>query len=140
MAALQAAHSGLWIAAGELSPARRRLARFGTFATVAAVAYAATPKPSEELVVGQQPFLASEGSPESGSEEPFDKRKALVTAGMIGLSAAMIVGRRSLEKKWLARLARKGHTRPRRALAVRMAAVEFTGLLAIQAAEMRTER
>jgi hypothetical protein len=153
LAALQAVFSSTWILARELSPAKRRLARASTFAAVTAVGYVLTPKPSKEateeaeqdleLVVGAQPFLASEGVPEDLEAEPpvpFDKRKAALAVGAVALSVAAVVGRRQLEKRWLARLTRNGHPRPTRALAVRMAGVEFAGQLAIQFAEVHKER
>jgi hypothetical protein len=141
VAALQAALSSAWIAARELSPARRRLARFGTVAVVAAVGYVTAPKEPEtepgEIVVAADPFPVSDPQPVEGDEPEFtfDKRKAAVGIALLGLSAAALVGRRRLEKRWLARLTRNGHPHPTRALALRMAAVEFTGQLALQVAE-----
>lgn len=148
MAALQAALSSTWIAARELSPARRRLARSGIVAAVATVSYAASARSSDdrlrssdELVVGKRPMLVSEGGPvvdpDTVPEFTFDKRKAAVAAGLVALSAAAMIGRRQLEKRWLARLTRNGHPHPTRALALRMGAVEFAGQLALQLAEMR---
>ncbi|MBL7256348.1 hypothetical protein [Paractinoplanes lichenicola] len=46
LAALQAALSGSWIAAGELSPARRRLARFGAVALTTGIGYVLSPPSS----------------------------------------------------------------------------------------------
>jgi hypothetical protein len=148
LAALQAILSSTWILARELPPAKRRLARVGTVAAVTAVGYVLSPKPEDEeeepeLVVGAQPFLASDGLPEDREAEPpapFDKRKAVLAAGAIGLSVAAVVGRRQLEKRWLARLTRNGHPHPTRGLAVRIAGVEFVGQLVLQAVDVHKAR
>jgi hypothetical protein len=142
-AALQAGLTGAWIAARDLSPARRRLTRLGTVAAGAAIGWAVVPDEPEpeteaetELVVADKPFAVTDPPP---SEEPpaLDKRKVIIGAAVVGLSVAALVGRRQLEKRWLARLTRDGHRRPTRALAVRMAAVEFAATLALQAADPR---
>ncbi|MFD1373344.1 hypothetical protein [Actinoplanes sichuanensis] len=143
LAALQAALSSTWIAARELSPAKRRLARLGTVAAVGAVGWVVTPKEKEkedefELVVADRPFPVSEPQPIAEDEPaPFDKRKAALGLAMLGLTVAAVVGRRQLEKRWLARLTRNGHPHPTRALAVRIGAVEFAGQLALQVADAR---
>ncbi|MBM2623219.1 hypothetical protein JIG36_47760 [Actinoplanes sp. LDG1-06] len=160
MAALQAALSGTWIAAGELSPVRRRLARAGSVVTVAAIGYIVSPPadrsaespvslrlvaPSAEHSLGiaapdldgTSPEAASPQEEQPEAEVSIDKRKALTGAVVIALSAAAIVGRRKLEKRWLTRLTRNGHAHPTRALAVRMAAVEFAGQFALQMADRR---
>jgi hypothetical protein len=138
-AALQAGLTGAWIAARDLSPARRRLTRFGTVAAVAAIGWAVVPdrpEPEPELVVADKPFAVTD--PPASEELPaLDKRKAIIGATVVGLSVAALVGRRQLEKRWLARLTRNGHRSPTRALAVRMAAVEFATTLALQAADLR---
>ncbi|MEU8242238.1 hypothetical protein AB0C07_28640 [Actinoplanes missouriensis] len=154
LAALQAVLSSTWIAARELSPAKRRLARLGTVAAVAAVGWVAAPKDAPDSdsddqigpAVGANPYLAAEGaaSPDDASqpdsEPPFDKRKAALVAGGIGIGVAAMAGRRQLEKRWLARLTRNGHPHPTRALAVRMAGVEFVGQLAMQLNDVRKAR
>ncbi|MEV4276920.1 hypothetical protein [Actinoplanes xinjiangensis] len=146
VAALQAALSSTWIAARELSPAKRRLARLGTTAAVAAIGYVTSPKEPDgqsdgepgDLVVADRPFPVSEPPvPEEAPEPAFDKRKAVVGLAMIGLTVAAVVGRRTVEKRWLARLTRNGHPHPTRALAVRIGAIEFAGQFALQVAEAR---
>lgn len=138
-AALQAAVSSTWIAARELTPARRRLARVATVAAGAVVAHLAAP-PKADPVVGANPFPVGEGAPPAAPDFTFDKRRAAVGAGVVALSVAAVAGRRLLEKRWLARLTRAGHPHPTRALAVRMAAVEFAGQLALQLPDVRTAR
>lgn len=155
LAALQAVLSSTWIAARELSPAKRRLARLGTVAAVAAVGWVAAPKDASDSddrigpAIGASPYLAAEGAASltasddaspPDSEPPFDKRKAALMAGGIGIGVAAMVGRRQLEKRWLARLTRNGHPHPTRALAVRMAGVEFVGQLAMQLNDVRKAR
>ncbi|MEV6302205.1 hypothetical protein AB0M02_22505 [Actinoplanes sp. NPDC051861] len=178
MAALQAALSASWIAARELPPAKRRLARLAVVGAVAAAGYVASPDPEpgrdladefslagpSESGLPSSPSAASSpaasspagsssaASPSGVSPSPagpvvpspsefvIDKRKAAVGVAVLGLSVAAMAGRRQLEKRWLRRLTSKGHAHPTRALAVRMAAVEFTGQLAIQLADLRVAR
>lgn len=144
VAALQAALSGVWIAAAELTPVRRRLVRAGSVAALGAITLAVSPKSDETdskaIVVGAHPRLVTEGIPPSEpnpAEFTIDKRKAAVTAGALGLALATNVGRRRLQKRWLARLTSDGHPHPTRVLAVRMAAVEFALQVAVQAASSR---
>ncbi|HWS35374.1 MAG TPA: hypothetical protein VN408_21885 [Actinoplanes sp.] len=138
LAVLQAGTSGAWIAARDLSPARRRLTRLGTVAAAAAISYAVTPDRPEddqddEIVLSEQPFPVTDPPPAA----PFDKRKAVLAAGAIGLSVAAIVGRSRMEKRWLSRLQRTNHPNPTRGLAVRMAGVEFAAHLAFQLVDAR---
>jgi hypothetical protein len=72
---------------------------------------------------------------EDAPEFTFDKRKAAVGLAIIGLTAVAVVGRRTVEKRWLARLTRNGHPHPTRALAVRIGAIEFAGQFALQVAD-----
>jgi hypothetical protein len=144
MAALQAALTSSWIAARDLSPMRRRLTRTGLVAAIGAVSYVVSPRSEDssddsgaEIVVGQRPMLVSEFTVEPEPTPAFDKRKAAVGAAVVALSVGAMIGRRQLEKRWLARLTRNGHPHPTRALAVRIGAVEFAGALALQFAEMR---
>ncbi|GAB2591805.1 hypothetical protein Aab01nite_38520 [Paractinoplanes abujensis] len=183
LAALQAALSGSWIAAGELTPARRRLARLGAVAVTTGIGYVISPPSSSSAETPDSPVtlrLVAPGSanalgvaaPElAGSPDaahptgdrapqaaagpshglldasemldikvPFDKRKAVLGAAVVALSAGAIAGRRQLEKRWLARLTGHGHPHPTRGLAVRMAAVEFAGQFALQLADRRRNR
>ena len=125
-AALQAAVSGAWIAARELSPAKRRLARFGTVAAVAAIGYVVS---SESPEAGEKPEAAD-----------FDRRQAAALGLGVVAGTAGIVGRRQLEKRWLARLTRDGHPHPTRALAVRMTAAHFALHLALKLADLHKDR
>ncbi|MDY7090940.1 MAG: hypothetical protein SYR96_38375, partial [Actinomycetota bacterium] len=193
MAALQAALSGTWIAAGELSPARRRLTRFGAAALVSGAGYVisqpsrssdtpASPRdapvdlrliaPGSANALGiaapdltgsadaTHPASADEAAGNTGAsrgshglldasdllgigdkiEIPYDKRRAAMGAAVVALSVGAMVGRRRLEKRWLAGLTRSGHPHPTRALAVRIAAIEFAAQLALQFAEQRRPR
>jgi hypothetical protein len=56
-------------------------------------------------------------------EPPVDKRQLIVTGTAFAIAAGAILGRRLIERRWLARLERKGHPRPYRALGVRMGAL-----------------
>jgi hypothetical protein len=124
-AAAQAVVSGAWIAARELSPAKRRLARLSTVAAVAAVGWATSDDTEAP---------GSETDDDTPSPE-FDRRKAAALGVAALAGTAAILGRRRLEKRWLARLTRDGHTHPTRALALRMSAVEFTLHLGLQLAD-----
>ena len=141
--ALDAASIGAWIAAAELPPMRRRLARGGLAAVTAAVA-----------IPGFRAARASDDStgpaaPSTGSELPFveagiklpvdepsdadtSMHRRAVLVGAVGVAAlttavAVSVGGaaagRQLERRWLARLTRHGHPHPHRALAVRIASL-----------------
>lgn len=144
VAAMQAVSSSAWIAARELPPARRRLARAGIIA-VGAAGYAAMPdnrRTIRELrseveslrdkdeEAGDEPESRPD-EPEA-PESPFDKRRAIATAGALGLTIAVTLGRRRLQKRWLARLVRDGHAHPNRALALRMAPMMFAAEIAVQ--------
>jgi hypothetical protein len=50
------------------------------------------------------------------------------------------VGRRRLERVWLARLRRNGHPHPERGLALRVAAFAFVAALPRQIAQVRRSR
>ncbi len=145
MAALQAVLSAAWIAARDLPPARRRLTRFGTVAAVTAIGYAVSPSPAsndDEVNLAERPVrLADVKEPDDTPAElvpevSIDKRKAALTVAVLGFSAAALWGRRRLEKNWSARLIRNGHPHPTRALAARIAGVEFAAQLVIQLADL----
>lgn len=110
MSALQGLLTATWIAAGELPTAKRRVARAGAVATLSAVAS-----------IGDR----AEPAPPKPAEKVDAKRSLALTTVIIGGSAAMILGRRRFEKRWLDALVRNGHPHPHRALAIRM------GLLSI---------
>ncbi|WP_430784668.1 hypothetical protein [Actinoplanes sp. G11-F43] len=139
-AALQAGMSGIWVAVRDLSPARRRLARAGTVAALTAVSFVMTPDETsaddiDEIELSAQPFPVSDPPPAAEEGFTVGKKEAALLAGVAALSIAAIVGRHQLEKRWLARLRRNNHANPTRALAVRMAGLDFAGTLAIQLAE-----
>jgi hypothetical protein len=138
-AGLDVASVGAWIAAGEFSPARRRLAR-GALAAVT-VGVAVPGVRAARKAAGAEPAVpgARSGLPfvdagirlpdEPPEDDPARRRRVLLTgaAGVAVLTTAVAVsvggavaGRR-LERRWLARLTRHGHPHPHRALAVRMA-------------------
>ena len=147
VAAMQAVFNSAWIAARELSPAKRRLARVGVIAIGAAGYAAATPDTRQAIRDVREEVESlrdKESSPDNAEEPPatpefpLDKRRAVAIVGALGLTIAVTLGRRRLEKRWLARLARDGHAHPTRALALRMAPVAFAAELAIQLVDMHT--
>lgn len=151
VAAMQAVFNSAWIAARELSPAKRRLARVGVIAIGTAGYAAATPdtrRAIREVRAEVESLRDKQEDPESSRDKaeeppatpefPVDKRRAVAIVGALGLSLAVTLGRRRLEKRWLAGLARDGHAHPTRALALRMAPVVFAAELAIQLVEMHT--
>jgi len=124
---------GAWVAAAELSPARRRLARAALAAGSVALGVSAmrnrrpaTPGPGPGL-----PFVDAgirlPADPPSESDSAARRRVVLAGAGAFTTAVAISVGTavagRRLERRWLARLARNGHQHPHRALGVRMAAL-----------------
>lgn len=70
---------------------------------------------------------APDGDVADDRPEPMDPRRLAVTLVLGGLSIGMLVSRRHLEKRWLARLEANGHEHPHRALALRL------GLLSVAA-------
>ncbi len=138
---LDVASVGAWIAAAELPPARRRLAR-GALAAVTtaaaipgvragrrAVAEPATPGAGSGLPFVDVGIRLPAGEPSDGDTSP---RRRAVLAGAVGAAVlttavAASVGAaaagRQLERRWLARLVRHGHPHPHRALGVRVAAL-----------------
>ncbi|GAA0807419.1 hypothetical protein [Spirilliplanes yamanashiensis] len=146
--AVDAASAGAWIAAGGLSPARRRLARAGLVAATAATAIPAfrsaaaraeaageppTPAPGPLLdatgVVGDRIVLPDAVTvPQRPTPRQVAKVAAVVAvAGAVSVGAAL--GGKQVEKRWLARLVRQGHPHPHRALGIRMAAVWAAAVL-----------
>lgn len=118
-AALQGLLTGAWVAAGELPTRQRRLARTGAVVTLSALA-----------AFGERDEAdGPERTAEQFAAWGADKRKLAVTAATIGLSVGFAIGRRQLEKRWLAALDRDGHRNPHRALAVRMGLISFAGTL-----------
>ncbi|GAB7037096.1 MULTISPECIES: hypothetical protein [Catenuloplanes] len=140
-AGFDVASVGAWIAAGELPPARRRLARGALVAVTAAVAIpgvrairADVEGAAEPVIAGARsglPFVDAgirvpAGEPSGGRASA---RRRVVLVGAAGLTAAVAVSVggavavRRLERRWLERLTRQGHPHPHRALGVRMAAL-----------------
>jgi hypothetical protein len=114
--------TGIWIAAGELSPARRRAVRIASGAAFATVGWYTSARSDREVE-----WVAGNGVTvrEHKDEEPRPvnrKRVALMVATGV-LSVGSVVGRRRLEKLWLAKLIRDGHPHPHRALGVRMGVI-----------------
>jgi hypothetical protein len=122
-AAAEGLLTGVWVVAGELPPARRRLARAGTVVAVSAAGWATSP--GHSTVTRERSVTWSDDRglvvrDADGTEIPG--RRGMVAAGVsAALAVGMTVGRRQVERRWLARLERRGHAHPYRALAVRMA-------------------
>lgn len=140
-AGFDVASVGAWIAAGELPPARRRLARGALVAVTVAVAIpgvrairADVESAAEPVIPGARsglPFVDAgirvpAGEPSGGKAAA---RRRVVLAGAAGLTTAVAVSVgaavavRRLERRWLERLTRQGHPHPHLALGVRMAAL-----------------
>jgi len=132
-AALQGLLTGAWVAAGELPTRGRRLARAGSVLSLSAVASVGARGDSGEPD-------ETEPTAEQYAAWDVDKRKLAAAAASIGLSAALVVGRRQLEKRWLAALARDGHPHPHRALALRMGLLTFAGTLPGRLVKVREGR
>jgi hypothetical protein len=138
-ATLQGLLTGAWVAAGGLPPAKRRLARAGAVATLSALALIGERDDNGERLTRAAlsrwsettptPASASADDEGQGPPQPIPVRRLAVTAAGAGVSVGMIVGRRRLEKRWLAALTRDGHPHPHRALALRMGVLSFAGTL-----------
>ncbi|MFI5932888.1 hypothetical protein [Actinoplanes sp. NPDC051494] len=123
-AALQGLLTGLWVAAGELPTARRRLARTGATLGLSAVGS-----------IRDWAFADEGKKPE---RQDIDGRRKLVVTGVVtAVGIGVMVGRKQVENRWLARLERDGHAYPHRALGVRMGALSFAGTLVTQLARRR---
>jgi hypothetical protein len=134
-AGLDVTSVGAWVAAAELSPARRRLARAAMAAAIGAMAVPAFRGITDEAeppVPGARSGLplvdAGIRLPEDPAEPGTTSRRRTVVIGAVlttvaAASVGATVASRKLERRWLARLTRNGHPHPHRALAVRMAAV-----------------
>jgi hypothetical protein len=150
VAAMQATFNSAWIAARELSPTKRRLARLGVVAFGSALYAAVTPdtrramrEARSDVAALRDKVQALEGAEEPEADEPeakpefsYDKRQTVAIAGALALTIAVTLSRRRLEKRWLASLARDGHPHPTRALALRMAPVAFVAEMAVQLVDM----
>jgi len=133
--ALQGLLTGIWVAAGELPPAKRRAGRAAAVVTLSAVASIrdwAFPDEEQEDEEQKEPEQKAPRSP--------DKRQLLAVGTAVVFSTAMIVGRRRMERRWLAGLERAGHPHPHRALAVRMGLLSFAGTLPGRLAKAQTAR
>jgi hypothetical protein len=141
-AGLDVGSVGAWIAAAELPPARRRLARGAVAAAIVAVAIPGIRAARSAAAGADEPAVPGAGSglpyvdvgiqlpaDDPSEDDPSLRRRALL-AGAVGVGAltaavAVSVGvamaGRQLERRWLARLTRQGHPHPHRALALRMA-------------------
>lgn len=121
MAGAQAALTGLWEVAAELSPARRRLARVGMVAGIAAGGAAFSrlrPAPDENQDLTED---------EPAEATPPRLTPAMTAVG-VGIGLAVTATSQLMRKHWLTGLARE-HAHPERALALRMAALAFAGTL-----------
>jgi len=117
--ALQGLLTGIWIAAGELPPAKRRAGRAAAVVTLSAVASIRDSAFPDEEPEEEQPQ----------SPRPPDKRQLVALGAAAVISTGMIVGRRRLERRWLAGLERAGHPHPYRALGLRVGLLSFAGTL-----------
>ena len=127
--ALQGLLTGIWVAAGELSPAKRRAGRAAAVVTLSAVGS-----------IRDWAFPDEEQDEEQKTPSPPDKRQLLVLGAAAVVSTGMILGRRRLEQRWLAGLERAGHPYPYRALAVRVGLLSFAGTLPGRLAKAHTAR
>ncbi|MCA2218668.1 hypothetical protein [Jidongwangia harbinensis] len=123
-AAIHAVSTGTWVAAGALSPGKRRALRAGVL--LADMAIAATQlarerksAPAEPRLLETPILLKDVTAPEPG--KPADRTLSQKTAVVsMVLSGGLAIGGRQLQKRWLARLTRAGHPHPHRALGIRM--------------------
>jgi hypothetical protein len=90
-------------------------------------------RPTKSAQPAPIPTPADAPTPTPADATPVDARKVAVTLVLGVVSIGTTIGRRRLEKRWLARLEANGHEHPHRALAVRMgllsAAVTLPGRL-----------
>ena len=118
--ALQGLLTGIWVAAGELTPAKRRAGRAAAVVTLSAVA---------SIRDWAFPDEERDEKPEQTTPRPPDKRQLLALGAAAVVSTGMVLGRRRLEQRWLTGLQRAGHPHPYRALGVRVGLLSFAGTL-----------
>ncbi|WP_250036236.1 hypothetical protein [Paractinoplanes maris] len=140
-AASQAALTSAWLAARDLPPAKRYLARSGAV-VASGLGYLATPDGRQSYREIRKDLMSRHEQPDTqpAKDGPpdftMDKGRALAIAGSLALTIGVTLGRRRLQKHWLARLTRDGHPHPNRAMAVRAAPVIFAAELAVQIINM----
>jgi hypothetical protein len=137
-AMLQGLTTGLWVAAGGLTPPRRRAVRAAIVVGCAGVAVLESRLEKEKPQLLDTPVLvkdvlAREVTPPAESGVELPSRATLVA---IAVSSGLTLGGRLLEKRWLARLVRTGHTRPYRSLGIRMGVLAATTTLASEVVEV----
>jgi hypothetical protein len=127
--AAQGLLTGTWVASGELAPLRRRAVRAGATAAMIGVGWVTGPDQPERTVTWSEDrgLVVRE---KDGTELAKPDRRRLVASGIAAaVAVGMTVGRRQLEKRWLARLRRAGHPHPHRALAVRISLLTMAVML-----------
>jgi len=121
--------------AGELPPGKRRLARVGLTATIAAIGIGLSmleplpeePSPEDEsMLTSDEPEADSIDEPAEAEPPPVSP---VVGTAAGSIAVAIMIGSSLLQKRWLARLARSGHAHPHRSLALRVAVISFAGTL-----------
>ena len=126
--------TGVWIAAGGLPAGRRRALRAATTAAIVAIGVAGSAKAvrgaigsARDAESGSGSAAGRVGGAESGAADAAgrggegpDRKRVALTVGLGAVSVASLVGRRRVERLWLARLVRNGHSHPHVALGVRM--------------------
>jgi hypothetical protein len=125
----QGALTAAWIASGELPKPHRRAVRAGAAATVAAYGWWSSRRDSPD--VSWRPDVGLVVRKADGTEMTPEERmmSARATGVATAFGIAMILGRRQVEKMWLARLRREGHEHPHRALALRLGLMTIAGAL-----------
>ena len=147
--AFEAAATGAWVMAGELTTAKRRLVRASLTATVAGIGLGLFRLAPEGLDEPEDEDLEDDPDDEplgdgllgdrslapSEQNRPESARSASARAnpflGLVagGIAIGIMIGSSMLQKRWLVALERAGHSAPHRALALRVAAVSFAGTL-----------
>jgi hypothetical protein len=128
-AVAQSLLTGAWVASGELPRSKRRAVRGAATAAVVVSGWYASAKDDREIsyTVGEGLVIRTPDGTEV--RRPVRPRSAIATGATAVFGLGMIVGRRELEKRWLARLQRNGHHHPHRALALRMGLLTLAGAL-----------
>ena len=114
-----------WIATGELPTGQRRAVRWAATAAVAATGVIAARKNDTATTWTPEEDLATEAEDGTARRRP----NAAASAAGIALGLGMMIGRRQMEKRWLARLQQQGHEHPYRQLGLRMGLLAIAGAL-----------
>ena len=145
----QGALTAVWVGSSALPKGRRRAVRAGASIAVMAYGWVTTSREDKAAVTGLfkrgdsdqaavieldsgtfRDLRAEQADEKAEDERPAMNGRQLAVLGVTTVgSLGMLIGRKRLEKRWLARLQRNGHPHPYRGLALRIGALAVAATL-----------